>query len=400
MLTSWGWGRPRRPDIAEECFAFRTLPWTLVYALWAGVPLLITIAAFGLTKFWPFLTVFPALGALLAFPLLALVVVPYSWICSPGGVGNPQDYFTFNDAALKRAWTGRKVPLQSLYEAFFDGQIDLAIDPETGKQYDLLKAMYARHSYCRFVLQWAHAKFFLVQFIPELLTHSRAQDVEQVREHYDRGDDFYAAFLGKLMIYTSGIFNSPDDTLEEAQVNKMNIVGNKTHMKQGQSHLDIGCGWGTFIAHSAKNFGTDSTGVTLGKNQTQWANDVCKAAGVSRSARALCMDYRDIPQATQNKKYDIITCLEMSEHVGVKYYARFLQQVQDMMSDDGIFFLQIAGLRRAWQYEDFNWGLFMGKYIFPGADASCPLGSVQKGHTRQAHCIASHRTHHTPHHTV
>jgi len=172
------------------------------------------------------------------------------------------------------------------------------------------------------------------------------------------------------------MFENEEDTLEEAQINKLNLVANKIHLKKGQSHLDIGCGWGTCITHFAKHFGSDSTGITLGKNQTQWANDVAAKANVSDSARALCMDYRDIPEKTGYKQYDKITCLEMSEHVGVKYYSQFVQEIYDLMNDDGVFFLQIAGLRRAWQIEDFNWGLFMGKYIFPGADASCPLAWV------------------------
>merc|ERR1719487_3220682 len=84
------------------------------------------------------------------------------------------------------------------------------------------------------------------------------------------------------------------------------------------------------------------------------------------------MDYRDIPA----QKWDKISCLEMAEHVGVRKFSGFLDQVSGMLEDDGVFYLQIAGLRRAWQWEDFVWGLFMGKYIFPGADASCPLGWV------------------------
>ncbi|EER41913.1 sphingolipid C9-methyltransferase [Histoplasma capsulatum H143] len=66
----------------------------------------------------------------------------------------------------------------------------------------------------------------------------------------------------------------------------------------------------------------------------------------------------------------------MAEHVGVRHLASFFSQVHDMLNDDGVFFLQIAGLRKAWQYEDLIWGLFMNKYIFPGADASTPLGFV------------------------
>lgn len=84
------------------------------------------------------------------------------------------------------------------------------------------------------------------------------------------------------------------------------------------------------------------------------------------------MDYRDIP--VPEGKYNKITCLEMAEHVGVRKFGSFCQQVNDMLEDDGIFFLQIAGLRKPWQYEDFTWGLFMNKYVFPGADASTPLG--------------------------
>jgi len=86
------------------------------------------------------------------------------------------------------------------------------------------------------------------------------------------------------------------------------------------------------------------------------------------------MDYRDIPVPTGG--YNKITCLEMAEHVGVRHFRAFAKQIYDMLDDDGVFFLQIAGIRKSWQYEDLIWGLFMNKYIFPGADASLPLGWV------------------------
>lgn len=80
---------------------------------------------------------------------------------------------------------------------------------------------------------------------------------------------------------------------------------------------------------------------------------------------------RDVPYKL--RRYDVITCLEMSEHIGVRDYQKFAHRVRSLLKDDGIFYLQIAGLRRNWQYEDLFWGLFMNKYVFPGADASCPL---------------------------
>jgi len=125
------------------------------------------------------------------------------------------------------------------------------------------------------------------------------------------------------------------------------------------------------LRHAAQEFGATSTGITLAQNQKEWHDKICKKEGIT-NARSLVMDYRDLPA----QKYDCITCLEMAEHVGIKNFQKFLLQVKDLLKDDGLFYLQIAGLRRAWQYEDLIWGIFMAQYIFPAADASCPLGWV------------------------
>ena len=177
------------------------------------------------------------------------------------------------------------------------------------------------------------------------------------------------------MIYTSGIISdiNKEETLEQLQDNKLAIVCEKIALKAGEKLLDIGCGWGTLAKFASVNFGAKATGVTLGRNQTAWGNNGLRKAGISEEqSKILCMDYRDIPVPAGN--YDKITCLEMAEHVGVRHFAGFLKQVHDMLDDDGVFFLQVAGLRKTWQYEDLIWGLFMNKYIFPGADASTPLG--------------------------
>lgn len=179
------------------------------------------------------------------------------------------------------------------------------------------------------------------------------------------------------MIYTSGIINdtTKEETLEELQDNKLAIVCEKIELKKDESLLDIGCGWGTLARFASKNYGANVTGVTLGRNQTAWGNTAMRNAGIpEEQSKILCMDYRDIPVPAGG--YDKITCLEMAEHVGVRHLGGFFSQVYNMLEDDGTFFLQIAGLRKAWQYEDLVWGLFMNKYIFPGADASTPLGFV------------------------
>lgn len=176
------------------------------------------------------------------------------------------------------------------------------------------------------------------------------------------------------MIYTSGVISdiNKEETLEQLQDNKMAIVCEKIDLKPGETLLDIGCGWGTLAKFASVHFGAKTTGITLGRNQTAWGNNGLRKAGITEEqSRILCMDYRDIP--VPEAKYDKITCLEMAEHVGIRHLTSFLRQVNDMMNDDGTFFIQVAGLRKTWQYEDLIWGLFMNKYVFPGADASTPL---------------------------
>jgi len=178
------------------------------------------------------------------------------------------------------------------------------------------------------------------------------------------------------MIYTSGIISdiNREETLEELQDNKLGVVCEKIALQEGETLLDIGCGWGTLAKYASVNFGAKATGVTLGRNQTAWGNNGLRKAGIpEEQSNILCMDYRDIP--TIKGGYQKITCLEMAEHVGIRHLTSFLKQCCDMLDDDGVMFLQVAGLRKSWQYEDLIWGLFMNKYIFPGADASTPLNN-------------------------
>src|SRR5690606_13837953 len=251
-----------------------------------------------------------------------------------------------------------------LYEAYIRGELDFKVDVH--------EALLRRNQLFRFCFTWGDIKFYFGEFLRQNLTHSRRSDEGDIAHVYNRGNDFYNWFLGDGMVYTSGIFHDESETLEQAQLRKLDTVCRSVQMQPGDQHLDIGCGWGPLIVHAAKEYGSISTGVTLAQEQANWARERAQRAGVADRVRVIVDDYRNIPTAT----YDKITCLEMAEHVGVKNFQRFLLQVRGLLKDDGVFYLQIAGLRRAWHYEDLVWGLFMAKYIFPGADASCPLGFV------------------------
>jgi len=174
------------------------------------------------------------------------------------------------------------------------------------------------------------------------------------------------------MVYTSGIFESDQDSLEVAQENKWDQILQRLHVKDGETLLDIGCGWGGFIRHATKKYKLKCTGVSLSSSQNLWHNDKCKQEDIDavNDCQFQCKDYREI---SDKQKFNKISCLEMSEHVGVLKYQTFCKQVFDLLEDDGLFYLQIAGLRMATHIEDYTWAFFMDKYIFPGADASLPL---------------------------
>lgn len=274
----------------------------------------------------------------------------------------------YDPVAAKR-FENEKLPIGTFIQLYLTEKANFK------KGVDPVKVLFEyRFKIFRFILTVDHLVFFTSKFVGQLVHHSQQADTAEVRDVYERGNDFYGWFLGDRMVYTSGIFENENETLEQAQDRKLDIVCRKMHLEPGQELLDIGCGWGTMLCHSAKYYGVKATGVTLAREQKQYLNEVnAKQYGVEGKVDILCMDYRDIPT---NKKYDRISCLEMAEHVGIKNFQTFLHQVKDLLKDDGIFYLQIAGLRRAWQFEDLVWGLFMGTYIFPAADASCPLGFV------------------------
>lgn len=342
----------------------------LLFSLLLGVPYFTTRFFGGGLKTYIFFAIILALPILVAFWTIASTYSPR--ISDKVQLPNKpiEHYLSFKNPELATKYKGDvKIPMETFHELYFDSQVDMK-----GDALDILED---RHDWASFRFTISLFKFFLTGMMPEVIMHTRSQDEEQVRDHYDRGDDFYSWFLGPRMIYTSGIISDihKAEPLEQLQDNKLRIVCEKIGLKKGDRMLDLGCGWGTLARFASTQYGAHVTGITLGRNQTAWGNSHLRNDGVPESqSRIVCVDYRDTP--VPEGKYNKITCLEMAEHVGVRHFSTFLNQVYNMLTDDGTFFLQIAGLRKSWQYEDLVWGLFMNKYIFPGADASTPAGWV------------------------
>lgn len=166
---------------------------------------------------------FPVFYLLLFVPVLSGFlglrnVLNAFWIYS-GRQSRINDFVEFQDDEVRTRFSGKFIPVRELYELYADGKLDF--------KGDVLECLEHRDEYVSYKLQWWHLKFYFQKFVPEMFIHDKNQDREQVCDHYNRGNDFYRAFLGPMMIYTSGIQYKDGDTLEEMQANKLREVCNK-----------------------------------------------------------------------------------------------------------------------------------------------------------------------------
>lgn len=272
----------------------------------------------------------------------------------------------WNSQKEEKKWEGRRLPIDEACQLLLDRKLEFN---------DYMEVFLHRYDLFKFVITWRHVGWFWTNILGKAVGHDHSSDLADITGVYNRGNDFYHLFMGDTMLYSSGIFHNDQEDLKTAQGRKLDTIANICQIKKGTKHLDLGCGWGTLLAYFAEK-GCDSRGITLSGQQAKFCRARVEAAGVSDTAKIDVMNFWDIDYSEDCEKYDVITCLEMSEHIGIAHYSKFMQRVRKLLKDDGVFYLQIAGLRRAWQYEDLVWGLFMGKYIFPGADASCPLAWV------------------------
>jgi len=276
-------------------------------------------------------------------------------------------HLVFNDERLGNRWSGRKIPMDILIEAYIEGKIEFK--KNTGSDHSLLH----RDLYVSYRPTMTTVRFLLAQFVPGL--SSSLYDKKTVQREnalaYSKGNDFFAAFLGPSMIYTSGIFESHDETLEQAQERKMDEICQRLRLKPGARLLDIGCGWGALARHAERKYGAVVTAVTLSEEGAKWCRE--KNAELGTSVEILHMDYRDIPR---DRKFDAVSAIEFMEHVAMGNMPSFMAQLQNHLTDEGMLVIQVTGLRQGANWADLSWGvMLMAKYVFPGADNSTPVWS-------------------------
>ena len=209
-------------------------------------------------------------------------------------------------------------------------------------------------------------------------TRSRAFTIAGA--HYDLDDELFEAMLGRGLTYSCGYWREGDD-LDSAQLRKLDTICRKLDLRSGQRILDIGCGWGSFAAYAAENYGVEVLGITVSSRQRELGQQRCRGLPVELRVQ----DYRDVFGT-----FDHVVSIGMIEHVGVKNYRAMFETVANCLSPDGLFLLHTIGSNLTMTTTD-PW---INRYIFPNgqlpsmlqlATASEGLFTLEDVHNLGAH---------------
>ena len=193
------------------------------------------------------------------------------------------------------------------------------------------------------------------------ISNTKKKSVEDISKHYDLGNEFFSTWLDKTLTYSCGIFDKPGQELEKAQINKYNKLINLIQPKPGDKILEIGCGWGGFAEHLAKNYDVQLDCITISQKQYEFTKKRINLLGLQNKVKVKFLDYRDLKD-----KYDAIASIEMIEAVGEKNLNKYFETIKNNLKPNGVGAIQAIIIKdelfdRYKKNQDF-----IQKYIFPG----------------------------------
>ena len=191
--------------------------------------------------------------------------------------------------------------------------------------------------------------------------NSKRGSRRNIHAHYDLGNDFYAGWLDPSMTYSSALYTHARETLEVAQENKYRALADTIDLSPGQHVLEIGCGWGGFAEYAARARGARVTGVTISREQHDFARRRIFDAGLADRVDIRLLDYRDV-----EGRFDRVASIEMFEAVGEAYWPTFFRKVSDVLAPGGRAGLQVITIRDDLFKVYRKRSDFMRKYVFPG----------------------------------
>ena len=199
------------------------------------------------------------------------------------------------------------------------------------------------------------------------LKREQAENKDFIQFHYDVSNEFYELFLDPNMVYSCAYFHSWEDTLEQAQLNKLDMICRKLQLQPGERMLDIGCGWGALICHAAQHYGVQAHGITLSEEQLARTKQKVARLGLTDLVTAELCDYADV-----EGPFDKISSIGMVEHVGIDNMRDYMQKVRGLLPDRGMFLNH--GITRPAKKTQKQFRKMrpeqrlLAKYIFPGGE--------------------------------
>ena len=206
----------------------------------------------------------------------------------------------------------------------------------------------------------------LVQGLHWLNRNTRKGSQKNIAAHYDLGNELFEQFLDPTMMYSAAQFLTPEDNLEQAQLNKLERICQKLALKPSDHLLEIGTGWGSMALYAAQNYGCRVTTTTLSKEQYAFTAKRIEQLGLQDQVTLLLKDYRDL-----TGEYDKLVSIEMIEAVGHRFLPTYFKQCAHLLKSNGLMLLQAITIREQ-RYEQAKRGVdFIQRYIFPGGALPC-----------------------------
>jgi cyclopropane-fatty-acyl-phospholipid synthase len=204
--------------------------------------------------------------------------------------------------------------------------------------------------------------------------HTPQSDREAISHHYDVGNDFYRLFLDERMVYSCAYFRTAEDSLEQAQMNKLDHICRKLRLQPGERLLDIGCGWGALVIWAAKHYGVTAHGITLSQAQLDEAKKRIAAEGLEDRITVELRDYRALEG---QGVYDKVSSVGMFEHVGLANLPQYNATVHRVLKPNGLF------LNHGITHEEDGWQKtvdteFINRYVFPDGELD-RVSNIQGG---------------------